>query len=207
MRRIVLMVFASVLVFSLGAAAQDTTVAIAPSTPAGAAADPPVFKEGTEFPLRVSISYQFTEFRNEHGLTFPNSGINTAFTGYLGHDVALEGSVDAGFGTARAPQVALDPDLDAKSLFYGGGIRIGPEGTRRFQPWGHVLIGGEHLEFSQVSPTFGHNNGLGYKLGIGADIKIGPRAFWRFEGDYLGTHIFSTSQANYQFSSGIAFAF
>jgi len=201
------MVFASVLVFSLGAAAQNSIVSIAPSTPAGAAADPPAFKEGNIFPFRVSISYQFTEFRNEHGLTYPNSGINTAFTGYLGHDFALEGDVAIGFGTARAPQVVNDPDLTAKSVFYGGGVRIGPEGSRRFQPWGRALIGGEHLEFSQVSPTFGHNNGFAYQLGLGADIKIGPRAFWRFEGDYLGTREFSTTQTNYQIGSGIVFAF
>jgi hypothetical protein len=205
MRRIVLMVFASVLVFSLGAAAQDTTVAIAPSTPAGAAPDPPApaYKSSLEFPLRVSASYQFTEFRNMDGMTFHQNGINTDFTGFLGHDFALEGDVAAGFGYSR---YSTTVNLESSEIFYGGGIRIGPE-RNVFQPWGHVLLGGEHFRFSQRSPALGIDNGFAYQLGLGADIKIGPRAFWRVEGEYLGTHMFSNTQANYQFGTGIAFAF
>jgi hypothetical protein len=203
MRRIVLTIFASVLVFSVRAAAQDTTVTLAPSTPAGAAADPPVFKEGNEFPLRVSASYQFTEFRKVDGMTFHQSGINTDFTGFLGHDFALEGDVAAGFGWS---QFQPNIKLETSEIFYGGGVRVGPERTR-FQPWGHVLLGGEHFRFSQYSPSLGSNNGFAYQLGLGADIRIGPRAFWRVEGEYLGTHIFQATQANYQFGTGIAFAF
>jgi hypothetical protein len=203
MRRIVLTIFASVLVFSVRAAAQDTTVTLAPSTPAGAAADPPAFKEGNEFPLRVSASYQFTEFRKVDGMTFHQSGINTDFTGYFGHDFALEGNVAAGFGWS---QFQPNLKLETSEIFYGGGVRIGPERTR-FQPWAHVLIGGEHFRFTQTSPSLGIDNGLAYQLGLGADIRIGPRAFWRVEGEYLGTHLFATTQANYQFGTGIAFAF
>jgi hypothetical protein len=203
MRRIVLTIFASVLVFSVRAAAQDTTVTLAPSTPAGAAADPPAFKEGNEFPLRVSASYQFTEFRKVDGMTFHQSGINTDFTGYFGHDFALEGNVAAGFGWS---QFQPNLKLETSEIFYGGGVRIGPERTR-FQPWGHVLLGGEHFRFTQTSPSLGIDNGFAYQLGLGADIRIGPRAFWRVEGEYLGTHVFGTTQANYQFGTGIAFAF
>jgi len=192
-----------VLVFSVRAAAQDTTVTLAPSTPAGAAADPPAFKEGNEFPLRVSASYQFTEFRKVDGMTFHQSGINTDFTGYFGHDFALEGNVAAGFGWS---QFQPNLKLETSEIFYGGGVRIGPERTR-FQPWGHVLLGGEHFRFTQTSPSLGIDNGFAYQLGLGADIRIGPRAFWRVEGEYLGTHVFGTTQANYQFGTGIAFAF
>ncbi|MGB6200449.1 MAG: hypothetical protein WA871_04830 [Candidatus Acidiferrales bacterium] len=207
MRRVALLVFASVLVFSLGAAAQDLDVAIAPSTPAGAAATPPAFKSGTEYPLRVDISYQFTDFRNEHGLNYHDNGINTNLTGYLGHDFALEADVAAGFGTASFKATNGSPvKLNADSVFYGGGIRIGPERTH-FQPFVHALIGGERLQFTQYSSTLGHNNGLGYQLGGGADLKIGPRAYWRIEADYLGTHIYSAAENNIQFDTGIAFSF
>jgi|HubBroStandDraft_1064217.scaffolds.fasta_scaffold116014_2 hypothetical protein len=208
MRRTALMVFASVLLFSAGAAAQDLNLAIAPSTPAGAAADPPAFKGGLDYPLRVGISYQFTDFRNEDGMTYHNNGINTNLTGYLGHDFAIEADVTAGFGSAiHNYGNPLRPiKLNADSLFYGGGIRIGPE-RGRFQPFGHALIGGERLQFTQFSSTIGHNNGFGYQLGGGADIKLGPRAYWRVEADYLGTHEFSAYESNIEFSTGIAFSF
>jgi hypothetical protein len=212
MRRMALMVFASVLLFSAGAAAQDLNLAIAPSTPAaGAAADPPArFSSGTDYPLRVALSYQFTDFRNEDGMTYHDNGINTDFTGYLGHDFAIEADVTAGFGSAIHTYGTGTPKakatLNADSIFYGGGIRIGPERTR-FQPFGHALIGGERLQFTQFSSTIGHNNGIGYQLGGGADIRIGPRAYWRVEADYLGTHVFSANESNIEFSTGLAFTF
>jgi hypothetical protein len=207
MRRIALMVFASVLVFSLGAAAQDLDVSIAPSMPAGAAATPPAFKSGIEYPLRVAISYQFTDFRKEDGLSYHNNGINTDFTGYLGHDFALEANVSAGFGsTSFKNAIGTTVNLNADSIFYGGGLRVGPQRSR-FQPYLHGLVGGERLQFTQYSPTLGHNNGFGYQLGGGADIKIGPRAYWRLQADYLGTHMFGANQSNIQFSTGIAFSF
>ena len=87
-----------------------------------AAADPPAFKEGNEFPLRVSASYQFTEFRKVDGMTFHQSGINTDFTGYFGHDFALEGNVAAGFGWS---QFQPNLKLETSEIFYGGGVRIG----------------------------------------------------------------------------------
>jgi hypothetical protein len=203
MRRVALMVFASVLVFSLGAAAQNLNLAVAPSAPAGAAADPPAFNAANEFPIRVYVGYEFNEFRNEDKLTFHNNGIKTDFTGYLGHDFAVEGSVTAGFGWARSSPTL---NLESSSIFYGGGIRIGPQ-HKRFQPWVHVLVGGERLRFTQTSATLGDDNGFAYLGGIGADYLIGPRIFWRFSGDYLGTREFGANQENYQFGTGIGFSF
>jgi len=205
MRRVVLLVFASVLVFSLRAAAQDTTVTLAPSAPAGAAATPPAYKVGSDFPLRLSMSYQFTGFRNVDGMTFHNNGINTDFTGYTGHDFALEGTVDAGWGWApMSPTYKLEQSY----VFYGGGFRIGPE-KNRFQPWAHALVGGIHMRFTQTSLALGSDNGLAWQVGIGADVKIGARMFWRSYGDYLGTQVFHAHvpQANYQVGTGIGFAF
>jgi hypothetical protein len=211
MRRVVLMVFAFVLVFSIRAAAQDTTLTLAPSTPAGAAATPPAYNSNSEFPLRLDIGYQFTQFRGIDTMTFHNNGINTSFTGYTGHDFALEFNVDVGFGTApyTPTPASATLHLSESDIFYGGGMRIGPEG-RRFEPWAHLLVGGEHMRFTQYSEGpegIGIDNGLGWKVGVGADIKIGPRAFWRVQGDYLGTHMFAGNEANYSVGTSIGFAF
>jgi len=206
MRRVVLMVFAFVLVFSLRAAAQDATDSVAPSAPAGAAATPPAYKTANEFPLRLDIGYQYTHFLRVDGMTFNNSGINTDFTGYCGGDFALEVNVDAGFG--RSPY-SPTLKLAAFSTFFGGGVRFGPEKTR-FQPWGHILVGVEHMRFTQTSTGpegIGIDNGLGWKVGVGADIKIGPRAFWRVQGDYLGTHLFAGNEPDFAISTGIGFSF
>ncbi|MGB6432071.1 MAG: hypothetical protein WBF06_15945 [Candidatus Acidiferrales bacterium] len=203
MRRIILMVFASVLVFSLGAAAQGLNLTLAPSTPAGAAPTPPPYGSSQEFPLRIDFSYQFTGFYRQDGLSFHNNGVNTDLTGYLGHDFALEGDVTAGFGWATYKP---DVKLESSSIFYGGGVRIGPERTR-FQPYIHVLLGGQYLRFSQVSPFLGSDNGFAYIAGAGADVRIGPRAFWTFGGDFLGTREFGSNQPNFNINTGIAFSF
>jgi hypothetical protein len=203
MRRVALMVFASVLLFSFGAAAQTLNQAVASSAPAGAAAEPPAFNGMNEFPIRVYIGYEFFEFRNQDNLTFHNNGIKTDFTGYLGHDFALEGSVTGGFGWARYSPTL---NLESSSIFYGGGIRIGPQ-HRRFQPWVHVLVGGERLRFTQTAGAIGDDNGFAYLAGVGADYMLGPRFFWRFSGDYLGTREFGANQENYEFGTGVGFSF
>ena len=209
MRRIILMAIASVLLISVGAAAQDSDVTLLPSTPAGAAATPRATMGGNEFPLRLAMSYEYTSFRSQPSLTaFHNNGIDTDLTGYLGHGFALEGNLEVGFGSAVYTLVNPPEHvtLTADSLFYGGGVRIGPE-HGRFQPWGHALIGGERFVITQTSPSIGHNNGLAYQFGGGADIKVGPRAYWRVEADYLGTHVVSIQKNNYQFGTGLAFTF
>jgi hypothetical protein len=192
-----------VLVFSFSAAAQDMAVSLVPSTSASPAAAPPAFSTNAEFPFRVGIGYQFTDFRGIDGLTYRQNGINTDLVGYLGHDFALEGDVAAGFGwTPYSPTVKLE----SSEVFYGGGIRIGSQ-RNRFQPWANILVGGEHFRFSQTSPALGIDNGFAWQVGVGADIKMGPRFFWRIQGAYLGTHIFSATQANYQFGTGVGIAF
>jgi hypothetical protein len=213
MRRMALMVFASVLLFSAGAAAQDLNLAIAPSTPAaGAAADPPArFSSGVDYPLRLALSYEFSDFSSHNGIpSYHNNGIDTDFTGYLGHDFALEADVATGFGVTSIPDLQAGSGgtekINADDIFYGGGLRIGPQ-RGRFQWFGHALIGGERAQFTQSSPTVGHLNGLAYKLGLGADIRLGPRVYWRVEGDYLGTRLDSAYQTNFQFGTGLAFTF
>jgi opacity protein-like surface antigen len=48
---------------------------------------------------------------------------------------------------------------------------------------------------------------LGYVVGAGIDYKLAPRLYLRVEGDYLGTHVLSGNQQNFQIIAGPAFNF
>jgi len=107
---------------------------------------------------------------------------------------------------ASAGALLPDAQLRVQLHLYGGGIRIGPQ-HRRFQPWVHVLVGGERLRFTQTAGAMATNNGFAYLAGVGADYMLGPRFFWRFSGDYLGTREFGANQENYEFGTGVGFSF
>jgi hypothetical protein len=71
-------------------------------------------------------------------------------------------------------------DSDAKSVFYGGGIKLN-WGNRKWQPFVHALLGGVHM-FPQTA--FG-NNGFSVELGGGVEKRLIQRLWLKFEGDYV----------------------
>jgi hypothetical protein len=114
----------------------------------------------------------------------------------------VEGATTAGFGG----HTNGNPSLDVKSLFLGAGPHIAIENKSRFEPWIHGLVGWERLRFTQTS-TLGANSALGYMVGGGLDIRLSPGIYWRFQGDYLGTHFQTDLQSNYSAGTGVILYF
>jgi hypothetical protein len=193
--RKLLAVCAAVLFFS-AAAAQDNSGVLATPRPAGAPARAPAFNPYESYPWQVAVSYEY--FRAEAGNTnFNLNGFNTSFTRFHGAWFGLEGDVAALWGTAPGGE-------KAKLVLYGGGPRLAYRHNAKFEPWVHGLFGGAHL-FPQT--PFGSTNAFGYVAGGGVDIKLGPRVFWRVQGDFVGTHFFNQWQNNEQVKSGLVFNF
>jgi hypothetical protein len=160
--------------------------------------------------FELGIGYQYAHF-DVFGKTFHNHEYNLNFdthlfdpvTGASGRlTVGLEGDLTAGFGG----HTSGTPSLKAKSLFLGAGPRVALVSRSRIEPWIHGLVGWEHLRFTQ-GPVLGSNSALGYVLGGGVDIGLGPRAAWRIQGDYVGTHYQSDLQSNYSVGTGIVLYF
>jgi opacity protein-like surface antigen len=161
-------------------------------------------------PFQLGIGYQYQHY-NVLGQKFHNNGYNVdaslhVFDWITGASlrvaVAAEGTMAFGLGG----HTGGSPNLEAKSLFIGGGPHVSIESSSRIEPWVHVLPGWQHFRFTQTS-TLGSNNAFGFMAGAGLDFKLNPRVYWRVQGDYIGTHIQSSLQNNYSIGSGVVFYF
>src|SRR6202171_5724967 len=160
-------------------------------------------------PLQLGIGYQYQHY-NVLGRTAHTNGYNTDFSLHvvdwvtgasLRLAVAAEGTAVFGFGHTSGT-----PNLDAKSLFIGGGPHVSIESRSRIEPCAHVLPGWQHFRFTQTS-ALGSNSAFGFMAGGGLDFKLNPRVYWRVQADYIGTRFQSSEQSNYSVGSGVVFYF
>jgi hypothetical protein len=198
----------AILCFSGAASAQDSVAALDASSPASEPAAVPVhFSPSDREKWQVAAGFQYEHF-SVFGLGFHNLGYNASITRYLNDWFGLEGAVVMGFGhTGTSP--AIPVALDAKSFFVGGGPHVAVTNKSRLEPWAHALVGLQHFRFTQTNNSLGlgSNSNLGFEAGGGVDYKLGGRAYWRVQADYVGTHFQSALQTNYSFGTGIVFNF
>jgi opacity protein-like surface antigen len=76
----------------------------------------------------------------------------------------------------------------------------------RITPYAHALFGWGHTNthgagFSATDSAFST------ALGGGLDYRLIRGIGWRVQGDYLQTRLFSSTQSNFRFSTGLAFHF
>ena len=173
--------------------------------PPAAPAQPPKSSDPSDFPTwEMSLGYQFNGYRVFTPSDFHTSGFNVSFTRFLNNWFGLEGNLGFGFGHTGAQ--TIPNNLSVKTLFVGAGPHLAYRSTSRLEPWGHGLVGLEHMRFTQTA-TFGTESTVGWMVGGGLDIHMNDLAALRFEGDYLGTQFFSASHRNYQFVAGVVFSF
>jgi hypothetical protein len=82
----------------------------------------------------------------------------------------------------------------------------------KFRPFGEFLAGIGHMATtpnSSLAASFGQPSDTSYAIAIGGglDYKIIRPLAWRFQGDYIATHYFSTSENNVRLSTGIVLRF
>lgn len=231
MRRI-LALCGAVLCFAVVAAAQENALAPAASNPVSVSARsalpespgatlaaapasssrsgvPRRARSSPEYPWQLGIGYTYVRVRPNVGSTFSLHGLNTHIAYYFSNSVGLKAEVSPLFGTTPSTVSTFNsvPSLTMKALFFGGGPVIAYHNNSRIEPWVHGLFGGVHLRLTQTSATPGTANAFAFQAGGGADYKLGPRLYWRVEGDYFGTRFFSTFQHNLAFKTGVVFNF
>jgi opacity protein-like surface antigen len=184
----------------MNAAAQDSSAALDTSSAASDAAAPANFHPPGREPWQLGMGYQYQHFK-VLGQNFHTNAFDIDVTRYINNWIGFEGASVMGFGHTGAPR-----NLVAKSFFVGGGPHIAAQNQSRFEPWAHVLVGWQHFRFTQTT-NIGSNSALGFMAGGGVDYKLGSRAYWRVEGNYIGTHFSSAMQTNYSFGTGVVFNF
>jgi opacity protein-like surface antigen len=76
----------------------------------------------------------------------------------------------------------------------------------KFTPFAHVLIGAAHVG-ARGSGFSSSDTSFATALGGGLDYKLVKGVAWRFQADYLQTRLFSTTQDNFRFTTGLVFRF
>jgi len=154
------------------------------------------FGDRDDYRWQLSVGLEYFRF-NSSAFDANMWGVNTTLTYYTNTWFAVEGSVMTGFGPETFNQ------YHAKIFGGLGGIRIG--GRRaRFEPFGHALVGGSHL---QVQTAEGSRNALMAQAGVGVDFRLHSRLSLRGEGDWVYTTYFSQNQNNFQIVGGVVLHF
>jgi hypothetical protein len=162
-------------------------------------------------PVQIGIGYQYSHY-NVLGTTFHNHGENASFAYHVfdpltGASSRITASIEATLASGFGGHASGFPStVEAKSVFLGGGPHLALENQSRIEPWVHVLVGLDHLRFSQTG-TLGTENAFGFMGGGGVDVKLAGPVSWRVQADYLGTHFKSWIQSNYSFGTGLVFTF
>lgn len=171
---------------------------VLPATPKPAPAGRSSF--GEEDSWQLSTGYAFVRFRSSLFDASLN-GIQTRLVKYFNESFGVEGGATAAF--AGVPS-GFGPGSDARYLFYGAGVRARWPSERRFEPWGHVVLGGIHM---QPQTAGNSRSAFAYELGGGVDWRWKSQIFLRAQGDWVRSHLYQESQNNFQFATGIVFTF
>ena len=182
---------------SFALATPENALPADPSPAAAPAAKPRyIFGDRDDYRWQLSLGVEFIRFQSNI-LNASLVGLNTTVTYFTNDWFALEGNLVTGF----APQIY---DREHVKYFSGaGGIRIGSR-RARFEPWGHALVGGAHL---QPQTAGNSRSALAVQAGIGLDYRVNARLSLRAQADWLRTQFFSDAQNNFQGVAAIVFHF
>ena len=165
---------------------------------AGAAAPRPrfVFGDRDDYRWQLGVGVEFFRFQSSR-IYASLVGLNTTVTYFTNDWFAVEGNLVTGF----APEI-----YDREHVKYfggGGGVRIGSR-RARWEPWGHALFGGGHLQPQTADAS---RTALMVQAGGGVDFRLNERLSLRAEGDYVFNTFFSQHQNDFQAVAGLVFHF
>ena len=126
------------------------------------------------------------------GKIFPVLGIVADFSGHYGSEsatFATPNGVIAANATGHETEVLFGPRVS---------VAVG-----KFRPFGEVEIGVGHINTNQ----FGSQTSFATAIGGGLDYRLFRPVAWRFQGDYVSTRFFNTTQNDLRLSTGIVIRF
>lgn len=167
------------------------------ASPAPAQPEPRFIYGGRDdYRWQLGLGYNYVQFRSNF-VNVGMSGLNVSVAYFLNEWFGLEGDLTTAFGST------LFANDRTNFLSFTGGPKIAWRG-KRWEPWGHALFGGVHFNPQLAGVS---KNGFAVVAGGGADFRYRPRLSFRFEGDWVRTQLFNTSQNNFQAVTGVIFHF
>lgn len=133
------------------------------------------------------------------GKVLPFIGIAADFSSYYGSENITVLPPCPIAGPLCGPIVTSVGTTESNYLF-------GPRASisiSRFRPFAEVLIGAGHINVHATAS----DTSFATAIGGGLDYKLLKVLAWRFQGDYLRTSFFSTSQNNVRLTTGLVVRF
>jgi hypothetical protein len=125
------------------------------------------------------------------GHVFPFVGMVADFSSHYG---------SATFG-GRNTNFLVAANITEHNYLFGPriGVSVG-----KFRPFGEAFFGAAHVNANLPS---GSDTSFATALGGGLDYRLIRLVAWRFQGDYVQTRFFGTTQNNVRLSTGIVLRF
>lgn len=130
------------------------------------------------------------------GRVFPHIGIVADFNGNYG---SQNFPVSCVAGVPTCPP-SLNLNFSEENVMFGPRVSAS---FGRFRPFAEAMFGIGHVNVHGS----GTQNSFATAIGGGIDYRLIKPLAWRFQGDYLSTRFFSTTQNNVRLSTGIVLRF
>jgi opacity protein-like surface antigen len=135
----------------------------------------------------------------EHKI-IPWVGVVADFDSHYGSQNFVEScAVPVGGGAPGCP--SIHASITEYNFLFGPRVSLS---VGRFRPFAEALFGGAHVN---ANNGVGSDTSFATALGGGLDYKIIRPVAWRFQGDYVQTRFFGTTQNNIRLSTGIVIRF
>ena len=132
------------------------------------------------------------------GKVIPFLGFVADFDGHYGSQNFPECAASVGGGTPACS--SFNTSVTEQNFLFGPRVSFS---VGKFRPFAEALFGGAHVN----AGSFGTDTSFATALGGGLDYKIIRPIAWRFQGDYVQTRFFDTTQNNVRLSTGIVLRF
>jgi hypothetical protein len=129
------------------------------------------------------------------GKVFPFIGLVADFDSHYGSQ-NFEGPCADGFACGE-----VNASVTEHNYLFGPRVSAS---VGKFRPFAEALFGAGHVD---VNNGEGSDTSFATALGGGLDYKIIKPLAWRFQGDYVQTRFFGTTQNNVRISTGIVLRF
>jgi hypothetical protein len=103
-------------------------------------------------------------------------------------------------GTCPGGGCTVNFNVSESNVLFGPRVSVG---IGKFRPFAEAMFGVGHVNAN----GFGSDTSFATAIGGGLDYRIIRPIAWRFQGDYLQTRFFGTTQNNVRLATGIVFRF
>jgi hypothetical protein len=133
------------------------------------------------------------------GKVFPFIGIVADFDSHYGSQNFPICVAPTGTG-GGALCSSFNANVTERNYLFGPRVSVS---VGKFRPFAEALFGGAHVNAGNA----GSDTSFATAIGGGLDYKIIRPLAWRFQGDYVQTRFFGTTQNNVRISTGIVLRF